>query len=171
MKNFLDLASERYSCRKFSDKPVEDDKIRKILEAGRIAPTAINAQPQFIYVVKSTEMREKLKTASPCTFDAPVIFVMCGDVQNGWHDRFTGHPRAEMDVSIITTHMMLEAADLGLGSTWVCMFNPHTMHSVLELPNNLYPYCILPVGYPADDAQPSERHASRKELSEFVKEV
>ena len=171
MKDFFDLASQRYSCRKFSDKPVEDEKIQKILEAGRLAPTAKNGQPQCIYVVNSAEMREKLKDASPCTFDAPVIFVMCGDVKDCWHDPYTGRPRAEMDVSIITTHMMLEAADLGLGSTWVCMANPHKLHTMLDMPEKHYPYCILPVGYPADDAEPSERHTLRKEVSEFTKEV
>ena len=171
MKDFFDLASQRYSCRKFSDKPVEDEKIQKILEAGRLAPTAKNGQLQFIYVVKSAEMREKLKDASPCTFDAPIIFVMCGDVNDCWHDPYTGRPRAEMDVSIITTHMMLQAADLGLGSTWVCMANPHKLHTMLDMPEKHYPYCILPVGYPADDAEPSERHTLRKEVSEFTKEV
>ena len=171
MKDFLDLAAERYSCRKFSDRPVEDEKIQQILQAGRLAPTAKNGQPQFIYVVKSKEMREKLKDVSPCTFDAPVVFVMCGDVKDSWHDPFTGRPRAEMDVSIITTHMMLEAADIGLGSTWVCMVNPHKIHTLLEMPDNLYPYCILPVGYPAEDAQPSDRHTSRREITEFTKEI
>ena len=171
MKDFISLAAERYSCRKFSDKAVEDEKIQKILEAGRLAPTAKNGQPQFIYVVKSKEMREKMKDVSPCTFDAPVIFVMCGDVQECWHDPYTGRPRSEMDVSIITTHMTLEAADLGLGSTWVCMINPHKLHTLLDMPANLYPYCILPVGYPADDAAPSDRHTMRKDILEFTKEV
>ena len=81
MKDFLELAAQRYSCRKFSDKPVEDEKIKKILQAATLAPTAKNGQPQYIIVVKSDEMRKKMKEASPCTFDAPVIFVMCGDVK------------------------------------------------------------------------------------------
>ena len=171
MKDFLTLAAERYSCRKFSDKSVEDEKIQKILEAARLSPTAKNGQPQFIVIVKSEEMRNRMKDASPCTFDAPVIFVMCGDVKNGWHDPYTGRSRAEMDVSIATTHMMLEAADLGLGSTWVCMMNPYKAHEILDLPEHIFPYCMLPVGYPANDACPSERHTSRREISEFTKEV
>ena len=171
MKDFLQLASARYSCRKFSDRPVEQEKIDKIILAGKLAPTAKNGQPQRIVIVKSKEMLEKMKVASPCTFDAPVIFVMCGDVRDCWHDPYTGRPRSEMDVSIITTHMMLEAADLGLGSTWVCMMNPYKVHEMLDLPENIFPYCILPVGYPADDARPSDRHSARKDPSEFISEV
>ena len=82
MKDFLELAAQRYSCRKFSDKPVEEEKIRKILQAATLAPTAKNGQPQHVIVVRSDEMRKKMKEASPCTFDAPVIFVMCGDVKS-----------------------------------------------------------------------------------------
>lgn len=171
MKDFLELAAQRYSCRKFSDKPVEEEKIRKILQAATLAPTAKNGQPQHVIVVRSDEMRKKMKEASPCTFDAPVIFVMCGDVKNGWHDPYTGRSRAEMDVSIATTHMMPEAADLGLGSTWVCMMDPFKAHMILDLPEHMYPYCMLPVGYPAPDACPSERHAMRRDISEFTKEV
>ncbi len=171
MKDFLELAAERYSCRKFSDRPVENEKIQKIIKAASLAPTAKNGQPVFIVTVKSEEMRKKMKEASPCTFDAPVIFVMCGDVKNGWHDPYTGRSRAEMDVSIATTHMMLEAADLGLGSTWVCMMDLYKAHTILDLPEHIFPYCMLPVGYPAPDACPSERHASRKPLSELAKEV
>lgn len=169
MTDFSELAEKRYSCRKFSDKQVEDEKIEKILDTARVAPTAVNGQPYFIYVVKSKEMREKLKECSPCTFDAPVIFVICGDVVNCWRDGFSGKPRAEMDVSIVTTHMMLEAEDLGLGSTWVCRINPYKLHEMLEMPDSFYPFCILPVGYPADDAMPSERHSLRRNKSEFTK--
>lgn len=168
---FYELAAQRYSVRKLKPDPVEQEKLDMILEAARLAPTAKNSQDYIIYAVTSAEMREKMKEASPCTFDAPVIFVMCGDTVNGWHDAYTGKPRAEMDVSIVTSHMMLQAADIGLGSTWVCMFDPNKVREILKLPDELYPFCLLPVGYPADDATPSPRHSDRRPVTEFVRYV
>ena len=169
--NFSELAKARYSVRKFDSKPVEQEKLDMILEAGRVAPTAKNGQDFFIYVIKDAETREKMKEASPCTFDAPVIFVMCGDIKNGWQDPHTGKPRAEMDVSIVTTHMMLQAADIGLGTTWVCMIDPKKIIEILDLPEHLYPFCILPTGYPASDAEPSPRHTDRRPIEDSVRYI
>jgi len=161
--DFLTLAKERYSVRKFDTKPVPDELLDKILEAGRLAPTARNTQGHKIFVLKSEEARMKAKECSPCTFDAPIVMVICGKKPTPERRSF-----AEMDASIVTTHMMLEAADLGLGSTWVGMYDPEKTTAMLELTEDMVPLCFLPIGYPAEDAVPAEMHNSRKPLSETV---
>ncbi len=76
---FQELAKKRYSVRSFKNAPIEEEKLNLILEAGRVAPPACNNQPQKIYVAKSAEARQKLASVCRCTFDAPVILVVCYD--------------------------------------------------------------------------------------------
>ncbi len=165
--SFLELASKRYSCRKFSDKKVEQDKIDKILEAGRIAPTAVNYQPQRIFILQSNESLEKLKTVTPYHFDAPLAFLICYDNTVSWKNPFNNLDEGIVDASIVTAHMMLEIADLGLGSTWVGYFDSKTAQNTFNLPDNIIPVAILPIGYP--NKEPSNMHNNRHELSKTVK--
>lgn len=167
--NFLDLAAKRYSVRAYKDTPVEEEKINNILEAGKLAPTAVNFQPQKIYVAKSPEAREKLKKVCVCTFDAPVIFVIGYDDNIIWHNTLkpeihTGY----IDSSIVLTHMMLEATELGLGSCWVCRFDPDEVSKALDLPENIRVTSLMPVGYAAVGAKPSDRHLKYRDQSEIV---
>lgn len=166
--NFAELAVSRYSVRSFSDKPVEEEKIQQVLRAGQAAPSARNRQPQQIYLLKSAEALDKIRTITPCAFQAPIVFLMCGDINRGWKNSFTGHDETEMDVSIVTAHMMLQAADIGLGTTWVCYFDSERVKAEFHLPEGIQPFCLLPMGYPAEDAQPNERHFIRRPLSESV---
>lgn len=166
--DFLTLAKERYSVRKFDSRPVEESLLNQILEAGRVAPTARNEQNQRVYVLKSREALEKAKECSPCTFDAPVVLMVCGDLTKPADAPANAKCFAEMNASIVTTHMMLEAADLGLGSTWVCRFDPEKAKEVFDLPAEIEPYCLLPLGYAAADAAPSPMHANKKPASETI---
>ncbi len=141
---FMELAKSHYSVRKFMDKPVEDEKLAAILEAGKVAPTACNNQPQKIFVVKSEEMREKLRAVCKCTFGAPVIFVICYDETLSWKNRLMpGYQSGETDAAIVCTHMMLEAWELGIGSCWVGMFNSDQVWGCRR--DCAYPPSSLPV--------------------------
>lgn len=163
---FIDLAKERYSVRKFSSKPVEKEKLERILQAGQIAPTAGNTQPQRIIIAQDEDARAKIKRCTPCHFNAPVVLAVCYDNTVSFKGKTFN--LGIMDASIVTTHLMLEAADLGLGATWVENFEPEAVIREFSLPENLVPVALLPLGYPAEDARPSERHTSRKPLDETV---
>ena len=158
---FHELASARYSVRAYKPDPIGQNTLNLILEAGRVAPTACNYQPQKIYVVTSEENRKKLAEISPCTFDAPVILVVCYDQDRAAKSRMMpGYCFGEMDATIVCTHMMLQAWELGIGSCWVGMFNAEQVSQALALPEHIRVAALLPMGYPADDAKPAALHNS-----------
>lgn len=165
---FIDLAVQRYSVRKFSEKPVEDEKIDVILQAARVSPTACNNQPQRILVIQSDEALSKLKECTNYHFHAPLAFLICYDKTVSWKRPFDGDDSGDVDASIVTTQMMLAAADSGLGTTWVGYFDPEKTRKVFEIPENFIPVAILPTGYPADNSVPSSNHAKRYALEQTV---
>lgn len=167
--DLMTVLKERYSCRKFSDKKVEKEKLDAILEAARLAPTAVNFQPQRLFVLESSESLNKLKECTPYYFDAPVAVLVCYDKSVSWKRKFDGSDFGVIDASIVGTQMMLEVVNQGLGATWVGYFDPAVVSKVYELPDNLEPVAIFPIGYPADDAAPSPMHFDRHELAEIVK--
>lgn len=153
--DFLEFSRKRYSVRSYSSQKVEKEKIDKILQAAMIAPTAVNYQPQKIYVLKSSEALQKIRSLTKSTYDAPLVFLVCSDTNRSWHSPFVhGYNSGEMDASIVCTHMMLEAEDLGLGSVWVLLFDPIKVREAFGLPKNIIPHCLLPVGYPSATAEP-----------------
>lgn len=170
--SFFELARERYSVRSFQDTPIEEEKLQMILEAGRFAPTARNCQPQRIYVAKSEEARKKLASVCRCTFDAPVILVVCYDRERQIKRTLTpGTTTGEMDATIVCTHMMLQAWDLGIGSCWVGYYNDDEVAAVLGLPDHIRVAALLPIGYPAENAKPLEMHFQSRELSDMVENI
>ena len=162
------LLKERYSVRNYSSKPIEKEVLAKILEAGRVAPSARNSQPLKIYVLQTEDALAKAKETSPCTFNAPIILMMCSDNNLGYQNPFTAERYNTMDITIATTQMMLQATALGVGSCWVCRFNPILAAEVFNLPDNIQPICLLTLGYPSEEAVPSDRHFSRKAMDEIV---
>ena len=166
--HFLDLAAQRYSVRTFSDKPVEKEKLDLILESGRIAPTACNNQPQRVFVLQSEESRAKLKECTACHFDAPLALLVCYDRTKSWKRSFDGDDSGQVDASIITTQMMLQAFELGIGSTWVAHFDPQKIRNQFQLPNDYVPVALLPLGYPAADTKPSPSHSQREPIGTTV---
>ena len=172
MNSFLELAKERYSVRKFKPDTVEEEKITKILEAGLAVPTARNNQPQRIYVLKSEESRKKLAELSPCTFDAPVIFMVGYDSSLAAVGRIADdYSFGDIDSAICTTHMMLEAWDLGLGSCWVGYFMADEVEKAFGLPENIRIRALLPVGYAADDTVPGPMHSASRSMADVVTEL
>ena len=169
---FLELALARYSVRSFKDTSIEDEKMNLILEAGRIAPTACNNQPQKIYVAKSEESRKKLASVCRCTFDAPVILVVCYDRNRDWKNKLQpGYESGETDAAIVCTHMMLQAFELGIGSCWVGYFNANDVAGALGLPENLTVSALLPIGYPAENAQPAPLHTQYRDFADTIEEI
>lgn len=166
--DFLELAKKRCSVRKYEARKVEKEKLLRILEAGRVAPTAVNYQPQRLIVVQSEEGLEKLKRSAN-VYGAPLAIIVCGDHSVTWKRRYDGKDILDVDVSIVTDHMMLQAAELGLGTVWVGSFNPETVKADFNIPENVEPVNILVIGYPAGELASPDRHdKSRKSLEELV---
>ena len=169
---FQELARARYSVRNFLDTPIGEEKMSLILEAGRVAPTACNFQPQRIYVAKSAESREKLAQVCRCTFGAPVILVVCYDRERDWKNKLMpGYESGETDAAIVCTHMMLQAFELGIGSCWVGYFNADAVKEALGLPENVTVSALLPMGYPAENAQPLPLHDQIREFGDTIMEI
>lgn len=166
--SFIELAKNRFSCRKFDSRSVEQEKIDLILESARVAPTAVNKQPQRILVINDRNIIEQLKECTKYTFDAPLCFVICVNRDLAYNRGYDGKNSADIDGSIVTTHMMLQAQDLGLGTTWVMAFNPTKAKEILMLPAELEPLAILPTGYPAEDAEISPLHTKSITIDEMV---
>ena len=127
--DFAKLAAERYSLRKFSDRPVEAEKLSAVLEAGRNAPTAHNLQPQRIFVIQSPEALEKADACMGSHFHPPVILAVAYDPAAAWVREDDGKNHGEIDAAIAVTQMMLQAADLGLGTTYIGMFDPEKLRA------------------------------------------
>lgn len=152
--SFLKLAEERFSVRKFQSRPIEQEKVNLILKAAQLAPTAVNYQPQMIYILQSDAALEKISELAPI-YDAPLVFLICADENLTWKSKMEpGYSTGEMDASIVTTHMMLEAWELGIGSVWVRLFDSRKVSAAFDLPTNIKPICLLPVGYAAPDCKP-----------------
>jgi len=168
MTDFLTLAKERYSVRRFANRSVSQEDIDCILRAGQLAPTACNNQPQHVYVIRSEEALAKMRRCTKCHFDAPLGMLICSDLNQTWKRRYDGADSCWVDASIVTTHMMLEAHERGVGSTWVMYFDPEAVKTEFELPDNLLPVALLVMGYPAEDAQMNPLHEQTKTIEEMV---
>ena len=166
--NFLELAKERYSVRKFVDKPVEKEVLDVILQAGHVAPTGCNMQPQRILVINTPTSIEKLRKCTKCHFNAPTALLVCYEKDDCWTRKYDGQTSGVIDASIVTDHMMLQAASMGVGTTWVMHFNPSAMREKFNIPENIIPEALLVMGYPSENAEPSPRHSDFRSLDEVV---
>lgn len=164
--DFLELTAKRYSVRQFKDIAIPQESIDKILMAANAAPTAHNNQPQEIIVVHSQEGLRRLKKCTECHYNAPLAFLICYDKEKSWKRSYDGADSGAIDASIAATHMMLQATELGLGSTWIMYFIPEAVQVDFALPDNLEPVAILLVGY-ADEA-PSQAHFHRRNFKDCV---
>lgn len=164
--DFLELAAKRYSVRKFKEIPISQTIIDKILMAGSVAPTAHNNQPQEVIVVKSQKGLRTLKKCTECHYNAPLAFIIGYDKDKCWKRSYDDKNSGDIDASIVATHMMMEATELGIGSTWIMYFIPEAIKVEFELSDNIEPVVILIMGYA--DAEPSQEHLSRRDLEEYV---
>ena len=167
---FIELAKQRYSCRNYDSSPVEQDKLDLILEAGRIAPSAVNYQPWHFIVIREKENLQKIHTVYHREWfrTAPCVIVICGDHDQSWKRKQDGKDHCDIDVAITVDHMTLQATELGLATCWICNFDKGKTIETLNLPSNLEPIVILPVGYPLDQVEPSRHDEKRKGIGEIV---
>ena len=162
---FLKLAESRFSVRNFKTQKIEPEKLDLILEAGRIAPTAANIQPVRVLVIQSDENLAKIGKAANI-YNAPLALIVCADRSSAWVRPFDKMQTTDIDATVVTDYMMLEATDLGLGSVWVCYFKPDVLKKEFDLPENLEPINILAVGYPADGITVPKKQ--RKDMESFA---
>lgn len=158
---FLDLARQRHSVRAYTPEAIEEEKIEAIIEAGRVAPTAANLQPVRIIVLNSQEKLAKASKASNL-HEAPLAFLICVDHSQVWRRPYDGQTTAHIDAAIVTDHMMMEATDLGLGSVWICYFDPEVISAEFELSKNIEPVNILAVGYSSQPPASLDRHNTER---------
>ena len=166
--DFLELAAKRYSVRKFSEKTVPQQMIDQILKAAHLAPTGCNNQPQRILVLQGAQALDKLRTCTTYHFYAPLVFAICYDRTKSWKRPNDGADSGSLDASIVITHMMLQACEIGIGTTCVMMFEPEKLRREFAIPEELEPVALLPAGYPAENARPSRLHDQFIPLEEMV---
>ena len=165
---FKAVVQNRYSCKKYSDRPVEAEKLNAILEAGRLAPTAKNLQEQHVYVLQSAEALAKVDAITPCRYGAPTVLVVAFDKNNVFTYPGGKRDSGVEDATIVATHMILAAADEGVDSCWVNFLGPEKLAQALNLPENEEVLMVMDLGYAAEGAGPLANHSSRKPLSETV---
>lgn len=172
---FLELAKKRYSERLFDSRPIEPEKLDKILEAGRIVPTACNYQPQRFYVLKSAESLAMAAKVTFFTYRAPLIILVCYDARTVWRnpgDRYyQNYNSGEQDASIAATTMMYEAEELGVHSIWIRGFDSKKVVETFDLPDYIIPVMMLGLGYPTEKSRANQWHFLRKPLEEMVIEL
>lgn len=165
--DFRKLINERYSVRSYRSRAVEDDKLRRVLEAARLAPTAANRQPFRIIVIRTEGREEELRRIYDRQWfvEAPLVICACGVPGEAWVRRKDGKSYCDVDVTIAMDHLILAAADQGLGTCWIGAFDPDAAREALGLPESVEPIAFTPLGYPADEPKPK----SRKSLEELVR--
>lgn len=169
--DFLTLAGKRYSCKKYSDRVVADEVLNRILEAGRLAPTAKNLQEQHIYIVDTPEFLAKIDECTPCRYGAPVVLVVAFNKSNVYIYPGGKRDSGIEDASIVATHLMLGAAAAGVDSCWLNCFDPEKLHAALGLPEDEEILMLLDLGYAAPEGKPLANHFERKPLSETVSKL
>lgn len=164
--SFIDLALKRYSVRDYKATPVEKEKLYQVLEAGRIAPSAVNYQPWHFIVITDESVKSRVSEcyARDWFKTVPAIIIVCGDHAKSWK-RKDGKDHCDLDAAIAVDHMTLAATELGLGTCWVCAFDAKRCHEVLGLPENLEAIAMMPIGYAADNQEPEKK---RKSLADIV---
>lgn len=165
---FEKLIKERYSVRKFKEEHLPENTLDKILEAGHLAPTGCNYQPQRILVLNTDESMKKLKECTRCHFDAPTAMLICCNIDESWTRPYDSAKSAPVDAAIVTTHLMLAAKNEGIGSCWVMHFNPEAMKNSFNIPENYIPVALLVMGYPAEDAKPLPLHETYRPIEDVV---
>ena len=167
MMEFESVVRERTAVRKFKDEKIKKEQLDKILEFGRLAPTAKNIQPQKVYVLDSDDALEKINAASPCVYGAKTVLLVCSDKSLAFTKG--DYSTYEMDACIVATHMMLGATSVGVDNIWIEMFDKDKVRTYFDLPDNVEPICLIPLGYRTEDYQGNPLHNVRKDIMDTVK--
>lgn len=169
MESFFDLACKRFSCRSYKNQDVPKELVEKVLDAARVAPSSTNNQPWSFIVVTENPVKRMIVSCYPRNWieTAPVIIVACGDHNRSWR-RADGKDHCDIDLAIAIDHITLAATDNGLATCWVCKFDAMKCATVLELPAHITPIALIPLGFPAEVANPNRHKEKRKALNEIV---
>ena len=166
---FEKIIETRQSTRKFGDRKPESQTLEKILEAGRLAPTAKNVQPVRVYVAESEKAISAIDVSSPCRYGAPVVLIVGVDTDEAC--TLDGHSTADIDGSIVATHLMLAATNYGVDSIWIERFNRIVIKDQLNIPENIFPVCLIPLGFRTGDCPVSRNFHNRKPMEDFAKSI
>ena len=166
--DFEKIITERYSVRNFKPEHLPQTVINKILEAGHIAPTGCNYQPQRILVLNTDESIAKLKECTKCHFNAQAAMLVCHNKDESWVRKYDGALSSPVDAVIVTSYMMLAAQNEGIATCWVMHFDPNAMRETFNIPDNIEPVALLVMGYPSDDAKPLDMHFITRPIDEIV---
>ena len=159
---FTDVVAGREAVRKFDGRKPTDEQLAQILEAGRLAPTAYNKQPQRVYVLESDEALGKMDAVHPCRYGAPVVLLVCGD--RAVTPDLDGIPTAMVDASIAATHMLLAAYNTGVDSVWAGVFKVEETKKIFGLPDSMIPVCFIDLGFRSPEYKGNPQHTKRKRL-------
>ena len=165
---FKEVIKARYSCKKYSERQVESEKLNAILNAGRLAPTAKNLQEQHVYVLQTADSLAKIDAVTPCRYGAPTVLVVAFDKNNVFTYPGGKRDSGVEDATIVAAQMILAAADEGVDSCWVNFFDPDKLADILGLPENEEVLMVMDLGYAAEGTGPLANHSSRKSLDETV---
>lgn len=169
--DFTTLLNRRYSCRSFSSRPISPETIDRILEAGRIAPTAVNKQPVHVWAITDPDTLDAVKNTTRSNYGAPLLLAVGCRPADAWVRRYDGKNGAEVDAAIVATYLMLAAENEGLATLWVGSFNPALLKAILPGADGYELVAIINVGYPTEHSQPSPMHGVRKPMGEFVTKI
>ena len=165
--SFLDLVKQRYSCRSYQEKSVEQEKLDYVMECVRFAPSAVNKQPWMFRVVKNDAEKENLRECySRDWFNTAPMYIICSILHDEEWVRKYGKHHGDIDIAIAVEHLCLAATEQGLATCWVCNFDAEKCKQLFTFAENEEPAVLIPIGYPAD----SPKEKSRKPLNEiFIK--
>jgi len=167
--SLMQVMAERFSCRSYDpDRTPGRDLLDAVLDAARIAPSACNRQPWKFTIIEGTEAREVMSRAYERDWikTAPTFIIALGDHSTAWHRPYDGKDHTDVDISIAVEHLCLAAASVGLGTCWVCNFNPEVIRNAYSLPEHIEPIAIIPIGFPATGTKVPQK--VRKSLDEIV---
>ena len=162
--DFNEVINKRYSCREYLDKKISEDELNQLLMAANLAPTAVNFQPFKVLVIENEDILNKLKEGTKYTFNAKTILCVIHNVNESWHRYYDKKDFGTFDSAIVTTHIVLEATNLGLATCIVCSMKEEVIKEILNIGDEYIVDSLITVGYPAE----SGSHNKRKDLNEIV---
>lgn len=166
--NFKELCEARYSVRAYKPDAIPAEKMEYIKECARLAPSAVNRQPWQFVTITDEKDRAKLQQCYDRDWfmEAPAYILVCNEAEAAWTRRYDGKNHADIDAAIAIEHICLAATEQGLGTCWVCNFRVQLCQELFNIPENLYPVAIIPIGYPATDEIPEK---TRKDMDDIWK--
>ena len=163
---FTNVIRNRESVRSFDGRKPSEEQLNAILEAGRIAPTAANKQPQRIFVLESEEALAKMDQAHPCRYNASTVLMICADMAVALD--YQGKNAYEVDASIVATHMLLAAYNEGVDTCWLGIFEPQKVQEIFDLPENMMPVAFLDLGFRTEDYKGNPSHSQKNPMEKMV---